>query len=230
MGFAWLLMGVILTTLVVVSLLTFRIGVQSYMHVPSNLVGKLMLRLMGIRLRVVGAEHIKGRKMRIIAMNHTSQLDIFIFASLVPPYGVPIAKKEIARVPFIGWAFFAFKTLLIDRSNLEKSKASFAKASERLRNDQASVIIAPEGTRSRTGELGDFKMGLFHLAAASKAPIVPAIVRGARECQPMGTLLPHPGVVEVEFLPEISTQNFEADNLHHHRDALRKLFIERLAA
>ncbi len=71
-------------------------------------------------------------------------------------------------------------------------------------------------------------MGPFHLALASRAPIVTAIVRGASDCQPVGTHIASPGVVEVQFLPEISTEDFTEDNLREKRDELRALFVSHL--
>ena len=72
-------------------------------------------------------------------------------------------------------------------------------------------------------------MGLFHLAAETHAPIIPAVLRGAWECQPMGTIISHPGVVEVELLPEIATDDFGPDNLREKRDELRALYLRVLA-
>jgi 1-acyl-sn-glycerol-3-phosphate acyltransferase len=225
---AWVFLGLFLTLTSLFSLLTFRIGVARYMYLISRFCGRTVLRIAGITLRVNGREHIKGRRMRIVAFNHTTQLDLFVFAALLPPSSTPIIKREFYYIPFIGLAFFAFKAVSIDRSNLERAKVSLARAARRLCERRATVIVAPEGTRSRDGSLGPFKMGMFHLAAEVHAPIVPTIVRGAKECQPMGTVLPHPGVVEVHFLSELPTDDYTADNLHEKRDALRALFLREL--
>jgi 1-acyl-sn-glycerol-3-phosphate acyltransferase len=225
---AWAFLCLSLTLMSLFSLLTFRIGVTRYMHLILRFCGRTVLRIAGITLHVTGPERIEGRRMRIVAFNHTSQLDLFIFATLVPPSSTPIIKKEFYYIPFLGLALFAFKAVSIDRSNLERARLSFARAARRLRERRATVIVAPEGTRSRDGSLGPFKMGMFHLAAEVHAPIVPAIVRGAQECQPMGTIFPHPGVVEVHFLSELPTDDYTADNLHEKRDALRALFLREL--
>ena len=90
------------------------------------------------------------------------------------------------------------------------------------------MVIAPEGTRSRTGELGPFKLGPMHLAVASRAPIVPMIVAGSARCMPHGQLWAHPGKVIVEFLPAIDTRDYSLDNLRARADDLRALFLAEL--
>jgi len=225
----WAFLGVALTSATVVSLLTLRIGSPAWFPVVTRFCGKAVLRLFRIELHVTGAERIAGRRMRIIALNHASQLDLFVGAALMPSYGTGVGKRELLRVPFIGWFMFAFRFLLIDRRSVVRARATLAQAARRLQERRATVFYSPEGTRSRDGELGPFKMGLFHLAAASGAPIVPAVVRGARECQPMGTLVPDPGVVWVDLLPEI-TMGGDSDDLHARREELRELFLRELAA
>jgi len=228
LGAGWTFLGVALTSATLVSLLTFRIGSTAWFPYVTRFCGRMVLRLFGVELRVTGAERIAGRRMRIIAVNHTSQLDLFIGAALMPAYGTGVGKRELLRVPFIGWFMFAFRFLLIDRGSIEHAKGTLAAAARRLRERQATVFYSPEGTRSRTGELLPFKMGLFHLAAASGAPIVPAVIHGAKDVQPMGTLVPTPGVVWVDLLPEI-TVGGESDDLHARREELRELFVRELA-
>jgi 1-acyl-sn-glycerol-3-phosphate acyltransferase len=228
LGLAWLLFSVVLTGLTLFALLTFRIGARAYFHHIARFCARMVLLVAGVEVRVVNPERLAGRRTRLVAFNHSSQLDLFVCGSLLPPYGTPIVKRELLWVPFLGLAFVAFKVVIVDRSDLGRAKRSLAGAARRLREERATVFIAPEGRRSPDGCLGPFKMGLFHLAAEAHAPIIPAIVRGANECQPMGTIIPHPGVVEVHFLSELPTDDYTADNLHEKRDALRALFLHEL--
>lgn len=224
----WASLAIVLTLSTLLALVTFRLGSSRYFHRVARLSGRLVLRISGVRVRVRHRERLRGRRMRLVALNHTSQLDMFVIASLIPPGGTALAKKEMLRVPFIGWAIFAFDVPTVDRSNPTRARQSLAEAAEKLRSRKATVFIAPEGTRSRSGRLGPFKMGLFHLAAQTRAPIIPAVVRGAKECQPMGTLVPRPGLVEVDLLEEIASDDFDDANLHDKRDALRRVFAEAL--
>ncbi len=224
----WLFLMVICLAFSLFALITLRWGVRSYMHKISRFAGSTVLWLVGIKLRVHGAEHIAGRKARLLVLNHTSQLDLFIFAALMPEAGTVLGKRELLFVPFVGWFIWSIRTIFINRRKRSQAHSSLDEAARVVVAHRATLLIAPEGTRSRTGKLGPFKMGLFHLALASRAPIVPVVVKGARLCQPMGQLIPHPGTIEVTFLPEVSTADYTAENLKQQRDALRAMFCEQL--
>ena len=230
LALAWTVVAVGVSLAIVVALLTLRIRSEAWFHLVARGIGRTVLRLGGIRLRVVNGERLAGRRTRILAINHSSQLDMLVFGAIMPPYGTALVKREFLFVPFFGWAFVVFKLLVVDRGDREKAKRSVARAARRLREQRATVFIAPEGTRSRDGTLGPFKMGLFHLAAEVHVPIVPAIIRGAAECQPLGTYIPSPGTVEIELLPEVPTDDYREDNLHEKRDELRALFLRELGA
>jgi len=194
--------------------------------------GRGMLAILGVRLIVRGREHIRGRMGRIIPFNHASTLDIFIVQALLPDRGVPVAKREFIRVPIVGWVVYLLDFILIDRTNRARAAASLQRAASRITREDLSVIIAPEGTRSRTGELGRFKLGPMHLAVASHAPIVPMVIAGSPQRMPHA---PHaawsatPGPIIVEFLPPIATDDYTLENLHEHTAALRDRFVAALA-
>ena len=224
----WALVAVVLTTATIVALVTFRVGLVHYMHRVARIVGGGLLWLSGVRVRVVNPERFTDHKPRLVAFNHASQLDLFALSSQMVKGGTSLIKKEMFRIPFVGWVFFAFNMIFIDRGHHEKARRSLEKAARHLRDRKASIMYSPEGTRARNGQLGPFKMGLFHLALESRVPILPVILRGAKECLPMGRIVPYRGVIEIEFLPEISTDDFTEDNLHQKRDELRLLFAEAL--
>ena len=225
---AWAFLGLVLTFGTLFSLVTLRIGVTRWYPRLVNFAGRTILRLGGVDVRVVNGERLRGHSARIVAFNHASQLDMFVLASLMPAGGTAVAKREILWVPFLGWAIFAFKIETIDRGNRARAEESLQRTAREIRERRATVYYSPEGTRSRDGQLGPFKMGLFHLAAATRAPIVPALIRGAKECQPVGVIVARPGLVEIEFLAPIDTADFGEDDLHQKRDALRALYVEAL--
>jgi 1-acyl-sn-glycerol-3-phosphate acyltransferase len=90
----------------------------------------------------------------------------------------------------------------VDRKNRERSRASIAKAVESLRSGN-SFLVFPEGTRSRTGELGEMKKGVFIAAMEAGSRIVPVAVRGTRPLLPKGRFSIRPGPVAVELLPAV---------------------------
>lgn len=220
-----LVMGVLLMATALLSLGTL-----------SHAVGRPLLRIwgrgtlwiLGVRLEVRGREHVAGAAPRIVAFNHASTLDMLIVQATLPDRGVPVAKREFIRVPIIGWVVYLLDFVLLDRTDRKRAAASLARAAQRIRSERLSVVIAPEGTRSRTGELGPFKLGPMHLAVASGAPIVPMIIAGSARCMPYERLWASPGTVIVEFLPAIDTREYSLDNLHERAEALRARFLTEL--
>jgi 1-acyl-sn-glycerol-3-phosphate acyltransferase len=225
----WGFAAIVLSATFLSALVTLRLGVRRYSHWIARLVGRTILWLQGIELVVEHFERVADREARIILFNHTSQLDLFIFAALFPPGGSAVGKKEILWVPLIGWCFWAFGFYTIDRQNPERAKASLKSVGEDLKRRRMSVLIAPEGTRARDLRLQPFKKGAFHLAAETHVPIVPTIVRGAGECQPVGQLVADPGVVGVEFLPPMPTDDYSTENVDAKSEELHELFARRLA-
>jgi 1-acyl-sn-glycerol-3-phosphate acyltransferase len=226
----WGFVAVVLTATLLFAAVTLRVGVDRYSHWIARLVGRAALRLQGIELIVEDFERVATREARIVLLNHTSQLDLFIFAALFPPGGSAVGKKEILWVPLIGWCFWAFRLYTIDRKNLERARTSLKRVGDDLKRRRMSVFMAPEGTRARDLRLQPFKKGAFHLAAETHVPIVPAIVRGAGECQPVGQLVADSGVVGVEFLPPVATQGYSTENVDAKSEELHELFARRLEA
>jgi 1-acyl-sn-glycerol-3-phosphate acyltransferase len=115
-----------------------------------------------------------------------------------------IAKKQLGAIPLFGWAMRAGRFIFIDRQNPVLARRSIEAAEARIRGGQ-SVVIFPEGTRSRDGRLGGFKKGGFHLAINSGAAIVPIAIRGTRELMPRGSLSIRAGDVAIDIGEPIAT-------------------------
>src|ERR1019366_817617 len=121
-----------------------------------------------------------------------------------------VAKKELFDVPIFGRAMREAGFIEVDRSNRERAVQSLALAKEQLVAG-TSVWIAPEGTRSDTGELGPFKKGGFHLAFETGLPILPVALKGTRDVLRARGLLSEAGHdVKVTILPRIDTAPFLA--------------------
>ncbi len=228
---AWTVLAVTVSTMTVVSLVTFRVGLDRWFPPAARAVTRIVLGIVGVRVEIrSGAEHLAGRRARIVTINHSSQVDLFVIGSIMPAAVTVVVKKEFIWVPFLGLGFFAFDFVMINRKNREAAERSLLRAANRVKKRGATVIIAPEGTRSRDGELGPFKMGAFHLALHTGAPIVPIVVRGAAKRQPMGAWIPTPGLVTLDILPPIpTTEGWAAETLKERRDELRELYAAELA-
>ena len=144
------------------------------------------LRIGKITLEIEGAEHLQRGQTYVFVANHTSIFDIpAVWIAVAKTLGAEsggrlrsIYKRSLELIPFLGWELKASPFIPIQRERARKSMRSIEEAIRAIQTGE-SVIIFPEGTRSRTGRLMDFRRGAFHLAARAKKPIVPVAIIGA---------------------------------------------------
>lgn len=138
-----------------------------------------LLRVAKVNVLTVGREHIQPGESYVVMSNHQSHFDIpVIFQALGIPMRM-VAKRELFRIPVMGPAMRYSGFIEVDRERRARAARSLVAARERLAQDRTSVWIAPEGTRSTTGELGKFKRGGFNLAIDARLRILPVIVDGS---------------------------------------------------
>ena len=164
------------------------------------------VRLAQVELEVVGAARVPLDRAYVYMSNHQSHTDIPVLYATVPSSTLRmVAKTELFRIPGFGRAMRASDFIEVDRKDHARAVASLRRAAH-LIADGVSVWIAPEGTRSATGELGPFKKGGFHLACDTGTPIVPVSIQGTRAILPPGAAVIRPGHrVRVAFGAPIPT-------------------------
>jgi 1-acyl-sn-glycerol-3-phosphate acyltransferase len=198
--------------------LRIRIG-----NVYGKTVGPSVTRILGVRTRVRHRERLGESRPAIYVTNHTSALDAFISMWLCPMGGCGIAKKEIARIPFFGWAYRLSGHLLIDRGDREDAIAALEATAEFVRRHCLSIWIWPEGTRSRDGRLLPFRMGFAHLAIATGLPLVPVVFHGAHERLPDRSVRLMPGALEVEVMEPIDTRSWKRETVDEHVEQVHEI-------
>jgi 1-acyl-sn-glycerol-3-phosphate acyltransferase len=133
-----------------------------------------------ITVTVSGREHLQPHETYLVMSNHQSLYDIPVLFYVVGPNVRMVTKKELFRVPVFGGALEAAGFISIDRSDRDRAIKSLDEARALLAGG-THVWIAPEGTRSRTGDLLPFKKGAFYLAFEAGLPILPVSLRGTRD-------------------------------------------------
>ena len=128
------------------------------------------------KVRVIGKERIDKNRSYVIVSNHQSGADIMVLFKLWLPYKW-VAKRSLFRVPFIGWNMHLNRYIALDRGKKNSMVNMMDKAAGILRSG-TSVMIFPEGTRSRDGKLKNFKAGAFHLAIKAGSPVLPVAING----------------------------------------------------
>lgn len=191
----------------------------------------LVTRVAGVRYRVEGRERIPSGPVVFIA-NHRSNFDIpILWLALGRPVRF-IAKRELARIPFFGWAMVLLGHVVIDRGDSEQARATMTKAVERVRGG-VSVLVFPEGTRGTPEliareRLGRLKKGGIILATRAGVPLVPVAIAGTEKALPKGSLAISPAAVRVTIGPPIETRGLADDDRDRLAAALHRFLYAAL--
>jgi len=143
--------------------------------------------------------------------SHGSNLDPFILASGPLAFKF-IGKKILFLIPVLGWIVRAWGHIPIDRSDRMKAIASLDEAVSKIHKWGRSIAISPEGTRSTSGRLADFKKGPFHIAKQVGLPITPFIISDAFCLWPPKSIFSVPGTVTIRALQRVTVE--EKDDPH----------------
>jgi len=187
----------------------------SLIDIRGRIIGKitrlwafLIIKASGVPYQVRGLEKLDPDQNYFFASNHESALDIpLIFASL-PYQVVSIAKKELKKIPLLGWAMARAKHIFVDRKNSRRAVESLVRAHESLQKHPRSILIFPEGTRSPDGKIHQFKKGGLGLAIDLGMPIVPAAICGTAEVLVKRSLRIEKGSVELRLGEPIDTNSW----------------------
>jgi 1-acyl-sn-glycerol-3-phosphate acyltransferase len=148
--------------------------------------GRLGITMAGIRMTVSGEEHLPDGPI-IVMSNHASNFDILAIQGYFPRPLSWIAKKELFKIPVFGWSMQRGGYIPLDRGDGRKALKSMDEAAQQIRGG-TSVIVFPEGTRTRDGHLLPFKRGGFLLAVKAGVPVVPVSIAGSFAINPGGSL------------------------------------------
>jgi 1-acyl-sn-glycerol-3-phosphate acyltransferase len=193
-----------------VLLLAFVSGRRAWVY-PWGLFGaRSWLRLSGMKVRVRGLELLDPNQTYVFISNHRSYLDTAtLFAYLGRRIGM-IAKKELLRVPILGYGMGYVNIMAIDRTNRERALETMEAAADRLRSGISFGIFA-EGTRAKPGEFLPFKKGAFYMAAQAAVPIVPVAIINTDDLMGKGTGMARAGIIEMVLLAPVSTKGVATD-------------------
>jgi 1-acyl-sn-glycerol-3-phosphate acyltransferase len=183
----------------------------------------------GVRLEVEGAEHVDPDASYVVTANHLSNIDVMVCFVALP---VPIrylAKRELFSVPVLAQAMRAIGIVEVDRRNAGSPNIleSVNRQSRAVIDRGHSLIIYPEGTRSRTGELRPFKKGAFTMAIQAGMPVLPVTIHGTREIWKPMTPWIRPGTVRVVIDRPIPTSGMGRSDAEALRNEVHRLGLDR---
>jgi 1-acyl-sn-glycerol-3-phosphate acyltransferase len=161
---------------------------------------------------VKGRENIQKGVSYVIISNHQSYYDIFLIYGWLGIDIKWVMKKELAKIPGIGFGSRKVGHIFLDRSNSRLALESLNDAKKKLVNG-TSVVIFPEGTRSKTGEPGQFKKGAFRLALDLQLPILPVTINGTKDILPADSINLMPGRASLTIHPPIEIEAFGEETI-----------------
>lgn len=165
---------------------------------------RLALWLSGVRVHTVGQEYATQRLPAVFVCNHVSNIEPAALFGVLPRI-VVVLKKELRKIPLLGYIMGLGGFIYVDRQAPD-SRRNAVEASVAALKRGISLMIFPEGTRSRDGTLLPFRPGPFTIAIEAQAPIVPITVHGTRELMPKGVRYIKPGKISLVFHPPVPTE------------------------
>lgn len=165
---------------------------------------RVAMRLFGVTIETRGLDRVDRCAQYVFMSNHVSHVDSPALAISIPHPLHWVFKKELSKIPVFGWVLLSLGQIMVDRGNVHQSRAALAGAAAGLSGNN-SILIYPEGTRSKDGTLQPLKKGGFYIALHSGLPIVPVRVSGSFDIVPSGSLRVRPGHVVVELFDPIPT-------------------------
>jgi 1-acyl-sn-glycerol-3-phosphate acyltransferase len=197
-----------------------------WQHAFARLWSWLILTTSGIRTRVEGVENLIPQKTAIYCANHQSAMDIPILFVNLPVQFRFVAKRSLFKMPFLGWHLKRSGHIPVDRERPREAMRSLDEAAEKIRAG-SSVMLFPEGHRSRDGKIGSFKSGSFYLAIQSGVPVVPITLNGTRAVLKPDTYHVRSGQTEMIVHPPIPTSTLTRNDVEALSGKVRARIISR---
>ncbi len=179
------------------------------MHYHSALWCWIALALSPLwKVEIKGKEYLDRKKSHVVIINHQSLIDVLIAFRLFYPVKM-IGKRILAFVPIIGWNLFLSGHLMVDRSNMKSQFAAIRKMETLLSNGD-SMLVFPEGTRTKDGEIGEYKKGAFRSATSTGTPLLPVVIDGPFQILPKkGVIVNCRHKISINVLPPIPVEKGE---------------------
>jgi putative phosphoserine phosphatase/1-acylglycerol-3-phosphate O-acyltransferase len=194
----------------------------------SSLFAHLGCAVGDVHVDVTGQRHLWAHRPAVFLVNHQSALiDVLVSTMLLQRGFTGVVKKEISQVPVIGQLLTLADFAFVDRADGTAARATLEQAARHLAKG-TSVVMSPEGTRSLTPSVGEFKKGGFHLAMQAGVPIVPIVIRNAGELMWRHAKTARPGTVHVCVHEPIPTTGWTKPDLDAAVARVRQLYLDTL--
>ena len=199
---------------------------EKFVHNFASNCTKSVIRKSGVKVNIVGLENLPSEACLFVP-NHQGLFDLLILIGYINrPIGF-IAKKETNKIPIISGWMKQMHCVFIDRKNIREGLKAINKGVENLKEGH-SMVIFPEGTRSRSSNIGEFKKGSMRLAIKSQCPIVPITIDGTYKIFEANHGIIAPGIVSVIINKPIYAEKFNEEEQGNLSNLVRNIIKENL--
>ncbi|MGK5091827.1 1-acylglycerol-3-phosphate O-acyltransferase [Deltaproteobacteria bacterium TL4] len=171
---------IIISSVIVFVIAIFRPFSPKNGYLYRQILVPLAQKIIGLEVEIRNQYRIYTEPQAIFVCNHQSNLDLFVFGTVVSSETVAIAKKQVMWVPLIGQVYWLSGNIFLDRKNPKSAHQRMDEVEQQLRRKRLSLWVFPEGTRSKDGKLRDFKKGAFRVAINTQLPIIPVVASSYR--------------------------------------------------
>jgi 1-acyl-sn-glycerol-3-phosphate acyltransferase len=228
----WLTVGILIVVWLPLLVVSRLFETDSVLYRTGYLFRKLGKALTLVnpswKLHIVGGPVPDPRRPYVVVCNHQSLADIPLISNL--PWEMKwMGKKELFKLPVVGWMMRLSGDISVDRKSPRSGLIAFAKA-KRYLEQKCSVMMFPEGTRTRDGRVRQFNDGAFHLAISAKVPILPLVIEGSRNCIPKNSWkFGEPSDIFLRILSSIDTSALTLRDVGKLRDSVRSAIMRQIA-
>lgn len=180
-------------------------------------------RLAGVTFDIQGLENVPKDRNVVYIANHQGIFDVIALMMVPPEICGFLAKQELSKIPLAGTWLEYMGCIFVNREKPREAVAALDMAEEKVRNGE-SFIIFPEGTRSKNGEVGEFKNGAFRVAKNTGVPIVPVALEGTYKAWEEKKRI-SPAKVKVRVLPPIETEGMTREEYKTIGAKVRELIV-----
>jgi 1-acyl-sn-glycerol-3-phosphate acyltransferase len=213
----WPVWYMVTLTCVLIYLIAFLVFNPQKLHPLARVLSYIIMAAGGQWLRISGQRPDPEKGPYLYLFNHESMFDVFMIAAAVPRYISAVGANRQFSWPVWGFLIRRYGVIPIKRRKLNEAIRSLEKAEEAIRNG-ISFMIAPEGTRTLDGAMGEFKKGPFHLALNSKVTIIPIGIKNAYRAKHKTDWRLTPGVLELKFGDPIPASQYGHMSVEELRD------------
>ena len=219
------------------SLLLILVIVSSYFTHPKNTypifvpIGAKLIMLSGLQLfSVKGNIPPKEDGPYLFMFNHESMFDVLMLGGAIPYYINAVGWEGIFKIPLFGYMAKRYGAYSITHDNTDKAKATLKAAEKILLIDKTSMVLSPEGQRTITGEMGEFKKGGFHFAKSTNATIIPVGLIGAYRANKRTSWQINPGRLTTVFGDPITCDQYANMSVEELRDLTKNKISDLIKA